>query len=239
MKKITVLIAMFCVSVLNGMDSTSLYELPRTEPEQSHMEALSPEIKVMITQVLNAYDNNLSLEKNIEIILNNIKTLSQVNREFYGIIYDEYYNNSKGFKLLVHMIANKLTTQNGKAKKYPCDIAKKFNTPVANKYSELCEKLRSTLKKAQADKVKMQEVTKLLQEGADINGFPVLLAVVTGGSVPSFEMIRFLLNSGADPYATNYRGVTALRLFSDIHKSAHDYDKIRLLLQEAMKNSAK
>jgi hypothetical protein len=227
MKKIMLLVALLCTSVLNGMEPESSVAEAMADRQtyhgQSYMEALSPEIKVMIVRILNSYNNNLSLEENLEIILENIKTLSQINWEFNAIMNDLYHNNSKGgFKLLVHMIAKKLNRQ-------PCEIAKKFKTPAAEKYSGLCEKLRIKIKEGN-----IVEVKNLLDEGADIDGFPVLPAVMTSTRIPSFAMVKFLLERGANPFANTPRGVTALYILNDLHKGAHEYAQIKLLLEKAM-----
>ena len=70
---------------------------------------------------------------------------------------------SEGFKILAHMIAKKFNMQ-------PCDIASRFHTQVAKNYVEICTQLRNKLKAQDIAGVK-----QLLEQGADVNGFPTLL----------------------------------------------------------------
>jgi len=207
MKKIALLFLFLCANALSGM------EQPKS------VSILPPEVIEMIIVYVHAYDNP-------DAVIKAIKSLSLVDINFNTIIND-MYSNPEGFKVLVHMIANKFNKQ-------PCEIANKFKTPAAEKYSDLCEKLRSTLKRLGAQEDKIEGVKKLLEEGADINGFPVLPAVMTG-STPSAEMIQFLLDNGANPNAKTPRGLTALDMFNDIHRRANEFEYIKALLEEAMR----
>jgi len=179
---------------------------------------LPPEITAMIVAYVHAYNNS-------DDVVKALQKLSVLDAHFNTIIND-MYGNPAGFKFLVHKIAKKFNKQ-------PWDIASTFNTPAARRYINLCTELRNKLKAQDIEGVK-----QLLEQGADINGFPTLVAVMTATKMPKLEMIQLLLNQGANPYATTLRGVPALKIFNDMHRYSHEYWQIKTLLEEAMEKQA-
>lgn len=119
MKNIFLLCAIMCASQLYGM-----------EPEQSHMEKLSPEVKTMIIGVLhNTYNPKFNSEEDLNNIVNAIKTMSEVDLEFNAIV-KYIYNNQKKFTKIIYTLAAKFNYT-------PSNIATKFKTPLAKKYVNL------------------------------------------------------------------------------------------------------
>ena len=97
MKKVFLLCALVCAGQMYGMES-----------QQSYMEELSPEVKVMIIQALhNTYNPKLNSEENLKSIINAIKAMSEVNTELNAIV-NYMYGNQKKFTELVHILATSL-----------------------------------------------------------------------------------------------------------------------------------
>lgn len=204
-KLITLLFTIVCVSGLNGMEPL---------PEIEDIKQLPLELQEIIAQ---NKQRMLQEETKLDELIKSIKGISASR----GIRYDtlEHFTN------LVHILANKF-------RMYPCDIARKFKTPISIEYVNLCDQLREKLKKQDLEGIK-----QLLGKGADIEGFAVLPAVMTSTKSPSAEMIKFLLAQGANPFATTRSNKTALTIFIDMHPDFHqhaDLVEVYLLLHKAM-----
>jgi hypothetical protein len=167
-----------CIPILIGMKN-----LPSKYVVWS---GIPVEIKGLIIAYLCQYDN-------LDDIINALNALSMTNKELRFMIQKEY-GNIEGFTTLVHRLADRFpdfTTQ---------QIAKKFETPAAKQYIELAEKLV-----AAAYNQDVHTAQEILNKGADINA--VLRMEDYQGSIlqwalfvnPRFEMIKFLLDNGADP----------------------------------------
>jgi hypothetical protein len=176
---------------------------------------LPPEVIEVIVNQVYTYDDP-------DAMIKAIHKLSLFDTNFHTILND-MHGNPEGFKILAHMIAKKFNMQ-------PCDIASRFHTQVAKNYVEICTQLRNKLKAQDIAGVK-----QLLEQGADVNGFPTLVAVMASQKMPKVAMIQLLLKYGANPYATRLAGVTALQLFNDMHGASHEYDQIDALIRNAMK----
>lgn len=217
MKNIFLLCAIMCASQLYGM-----------EPEQSHMEKLSPEVKTMIIGVLhNTYNPKFNSEEDLNNIVNAIKTMSEVNLEFNAIV-KYIYNNQKKFTKIIYTLAAKFNYT-------PSNIATKFKTPLAKKYVNLTDKLEDA-----ATNFNSEEVKNLIEQGADINAREMLQLVIIHYGRRNFDniynMIKLLLKHGANPSTKHpFSGATALDRVEEFSKyyTIAEKEQLITLLKEA------
>jgi len=199
MKKVIMLFTVLCTITLNGMKNL---EQDRFTLEHSHFKNLAPEIQVMIIQALNTYDN-------LDDIINIIKSASLTDWNLNQII-NEIYSNKK-FTALVDTLANKfphITRQ---------EIAKKFGTPIAKKYIDLSEKLKTDVN----DEKPIENIIQLINEGADANftsppivyssgHYRVPTALYFAAMNSNINVVKLLLDSGANPYYKDIHNKTVL-----------------------------
>jgi ankyrin repeat protein len=178
MNKIALLLTILCLSPLHGM-----------EPEKGRyigMEELSPEVKALIIQALNAYNNNLSAQDNLKNTIRAIKAMSSTSQELHEIVND-LYGNQKGFTKLMHILANKYGTSTA-------IIAQIFRGPAADMYI----KNGYALLWGTHD---TNMVKQHISEGADVNFInemnitPLKQAMINLNP----EAVQLLLNAGANP----------------------------------------
>lgn len=177
---------------------------------------LPSELKQEIVHTALATSNN-DLDKTIQMI------------EKLSALHNVRYDNLEDFTKLVHLLAKKFDTT-------PDDIAQKFKqTSIAKKYHDLCKQLyRSIL----YDSIE-NNITQVIAQGADIDGFPTLFIAVRYRKDP--DIIQLLLNHGANPHRqsndTRFKGQTALEILNDIRRFDYprdDYEQIKSLLENAM-----
>jgi hypothetical protein len=202
MKKIALLLTIFCVGVLNAME----------KPEPTcDWQGLYPEAKALIVQTLPTYtDPNAG--KALEYIIETIKSLRLTNKELCEIV-DDLYANQRGFTALVHILADKFDLSS-KA------IAEKFKTLIAHEYVKLGLDLLKFIQCREN-----QKAIELINKGADANFTdlrmqgdnsdnayysvkmtPLFYAV----NVVDLASVKLLLNSGANPHFKNRVFGTAL-----------------------------
>ncbi len=231
MKKIILLFTIICAGQLYGMEEA---------PKMGAFGDLPEDVHKVIVQAL-ATSNNL--EQTIEAI--------KVASVLRGVRYD----NLKDFTKLVHILADKFNTTTAK-------IAKEFKTPIAEKYVNLGNDLTFYMLMFDKDgNIKDPDrFTQLINQGADVNytgtegsiyilgkgdfpdiQTPLIAAVKSGNS----DLVKLLLNSGANPYYKTPAGTTALdeALFilkavrGDTRNTKEDIrslEMIKALLEEAM-----
>lgn len=235
MNKVFLLGALVCAGQMYGMEP--LY------PEEGRYifgKYMPTEIKALIISYLNEYDN-------LDNVIRAIKATSLTNQELYKIVNDKY-GNQKGFTELVHILAIK----------YPDKpvwgnstmVAYQFKTPAAKQYVDLSQKLESAVKKGTLD-----EVAKLINEGADVNsgssgcGYgvgdiyikydnPTALDVAVMFLRP--KIVELLLKAGAVPKSYSYYDehgfVPFCYLREEDEKNADkNKEEIKELLDNAMK----
>jgi len=221
MKKIALLFTILSASMLNGMETI--------EPKHGRhvglgIEDLPRDIQAVIISYVHTYDNP-------DDLIHALKALSKTNTTLQKMIYAKYgdFNNLQEFTTLVHVLANKfgLGTQ---------DIAKKFKTSIAAQYVELGDKLKRSLsasKNIYSTTEYIDEITKLIEQGADVNYFnefngktPLHQAVIDLKP----EVVKLLLDHGANPYL-KYFGLTTLEWIQKIYKAKSEEHKAKEILQ--------
>jgi len=217
MKKTTLLFTMLlCTSALNTMEN------PQLGRYVIGMEDLSAEVKALIVSAISTYDNPND-------IVNTIKATSHTNLELNAIVND-MYSNQKGFKALIQTLAKKFNSA-------PPVIAEKFNTAASKKYLNLAV----TLLNAISYDAPIDQITQLINQGADVNyynkdGISLLLLATSYKSDEDNdnpELVKLLLDSGANPYVVNKDGFSIMNFIYDQKKP-----KIEKLLIEAIKKTA-
>jgi ankyrin repeat protein len=217
MKKTLILCTLLCAaSALNGMNN-----------RYAGLEELAPEVKVIILQAFNAYDNPTD-------VIKAIKAISATNRQLRDIVQDEY-GNQKRFKALVHALANKFNVSTK-------SVAEQLGTPLTAKNYTLAG---DTLTQAITDG-NVNGVVQAIKLGADVNySFdhaeekltPLLLAV----NHEKDDIVQLLLENGANPNfigghdMLTGRGLKAIDYLYMKKGDAQQKEKIKALLEKAMK----
>ncbi len=166
--------------------AVQLYGMEETQ-KMGTFGSLPEDIHKVIVQSL-ATSNNL--EQTIEAI------------KVAGILQGVRYDNLKDFTKLVHILANKFNVPTEK-------IAKKFNTPIAQKYLQLC----SDLFKKILMRSSIEELTQLIQQGADVNCSAKFVLQLGGVNTAlnytirlgTTDALKILLDYGATPTAKDVR----------------------------------
>jgi hypothetical protein len=156
MKKIALIFTIVCAGQLYGMEPghyTGLGDLPR-------------EVQSLIITYLHNYDN---LDDMITAITEASKGVGLVNNQLYGILNEQLYGKDKytgpkEFTALIGMLQSKFPTN-----RYRNEIAKKFNTPAAEKYMELNGKfIRDVINEGNSE-IALKKAQELLDQGVDPN----------------------------------------------------------------------
>ncbi len=116
--------------------------------------------------------------------------------------YEESTNklNLEQFTALVHKLVVEFNNI-----PIPIHVASKFNSQVAKMYNTLCSALVNEIAFGQD----IASVKELLESGADADCAP-LLSIITSKENPSAQMIKLLLDHGANPFMKDPRGQTPL-----------------------------
>lgn len=184
MKKIAVLLALFCATALNTMEN------PKGN-DYKGLGGLPPEIQVKILSYLNTYGA-------LKHIIKGIKSLSLVDKELNCIVNDEY-GNPTGFDRLIHILAEKYKNRPRGLDRTPNGIAKRFQTITASNYLKAQEILFQGLLQADTEKIKQAIQLGVMVNRplhSPFNGLsyePLELAV----SNKSPEHVKILLEAGA------------------------------------------
>jgi len=244
MKKIALLciILCACASSLNSMESSFAKasdfaqtfgkgwstDTTKTD-ERGHyvglgIEDLPRDIQGVIVSYVHTYDNP-------DDLIHAIKALSKINTTLQKMIYAKYGNftNLQEFTALVHVLANKfgLGTQ---------EIAEKFKTSIAAQYVELGDKLKRSLsasKNMYNTTEYIDEITKLIEQGADVNYFKEVNGITPLHQAVTDlkpDVVRQLLNHGANPYL-KYFGLTALEWIQKIYKAKPENHQAKEILE--------
>lgn len=184
MKKITLLLAITCSGALNGM---------MEQPECRHNTMYYTNwyfYEEIITSSLKLNNNNI--DDTIKII----KAASTLQ----GIQFDNLFNNLKDFTTLVRMLAKK-------SNRSVNIIAKKLGTPTAKNYIMVSQKLADAITMGNVKDVKGSinkgaDVLFLVTNIAENQAMTMLELAVAICSEEQIEIVRILLDHGADPYAT-------------------------------------
>lgn len=229
MKKVFFLCALICAAQLYGMEPI------RTKEEEEKAQrakvlaiytscATFPELRQeIIGKALATSDNRHEPAK----IIKKISIL-------HGVEFDKLFN-LKDFTSLVHILANQFHDS--------CfAISCTFKTPVAEKYGELFFQINKL--------VGANDITALknvIEQGADINFARIsivheyMISMMVKKSQPILAIIKLFLENGADPNATVRLGestaITALDYLNKHFQNALEYDQIKTLLEDAIKNS--
>lgn len=174
MKKITLLFTLtLCAGALNGMEPETWNLLPR-------------EAQVLIIQALNT-------GKNPNETIRAIMAASQTSKALNQIINEEYHGSIKKFTVLVDLLAKKFPNMSRE------EIVRKFNTPIAQQYIALSNKLGEAVATDLVEKV-----AQLINQGADVNflfnNFNMLELAVNNRSENSVKIMKLLIDHGANPY---------------------------------------
>ncbi len=227
MKKIALLFTLLCASALNGME----------QPEQGRyagLGELSPEIQVLIIQALNTFDKYLSSKENLTNTVNAIKAMTETNKQLHAVVND-MYGNLKGFTALIGILAEKFFAISRD------DIAYKFNTPLAEEYKKLGNKLLNNIFRKPIEKI-----TQLIKQGADVNyNKMILIYAVSDGDV---NLVKLLLDAGANPFIQYNKDQTVFEIVQQEISWARNTNNeerlskmnaIKVLLEDAMKKQQK
>ncbi len=198
MKKLFLLGALICAGQLYGMEP----EKPDMDPTlwgRSKEEGLPDEIKTLIIMALKESGNNP------EEAIKNIIKVSRLNKQFYGILHDEYgdLENLQYFTKLVHIIANKfgLTTQEVASKMKDLGMAIAQNYIILNisfavniRMGGNIVRIAKLIRKHGAD-VNYTWLDTSLEKGGEEVFTPLRYAVRNR----NIDAVKLLLDSGANP----------------------------------------
>lgn len=215
----------------NKFPNTSEADIKLILEQQGILEklpSLPKELQGVITQKAILSSNN------IKEVVENIKKFSEV----YGVKIDTLFDNLKDFTKLVHILGDKFDTS-------PQVIAVylHWDTPTAQKYQELYQDFVNALYHGS-----IEDVKRLIAEGADIVAVSGIicrtLKYLLPMGEPAAEKIKLLLKHGANPYdysikeLINMNKDRRLILLECLNKyrDAPEYEQIKALLEEAMKN---
>jgi len=218
MKKLTLLLTLLCASALNGMG-----------PGYGHFRGLGdlpPEIQVMIIQTLNTYNT-------LDDVINAIKAISKTNQQLNAIVTEEY-GNQKRFNALVHTLANKFNTTTK-------TVAQKLGTLAAKIYITAGDILVQAIKNNS-----INHIIQAINAGADINysfntGHETLTPLLLAVTHEQADIVKLLLEKGANPNfigshdVITERGLKAIDYLSMKKDNSEQKEKIKALLEEAMK----
>jgi hypothetical protein len=229
MKKIALLLTIVCVQ-LYGMESTFV-KTTADKPKPGRyvgMDNLPQEIQAIIVSSLHTYDNP-------DELIHAIKVISRTNTTLRKIIFARYgdFSNLQQFTALVYILANKFHIGTK-------EIADKFNTPTSKQYVELGEKLRRAVYESKNTNDYIDEITKLLEQGADVNYFRQfngMTALHQAVMNLNQKMVHVLLNHGASQNL-KYFSQTPLEWVQKIYQcQPHNYkaEEILEMLKEATK----
>lgn len=222
MKKIALLFIITCTGQLYGMEPT--------KPKPGRyigLENLPQEVQVIIVSSLHTYDNP-------DDLIHALKAISRTNTTLRKMIFTRYgsFCNLKEFTTLVHILADQFNLSTK-------DIANKFNTPTSKYYVELGDKLRNYVFKSTSLTNHIDEVTKLIEQGADVNYSKQsnsLTALHQAVMNINPKMVQFLLDHGANQNL-KYTGMTALEWAQKIYQSQprnYQAKEIVQILKEAL-----
>lgn len=208
------------IVMLMGIANTAV--LYGMEPEQPFYKTLPKELK---QEIIN---KALATSTNLTQAINAIKNASILHR----VQFDTLFDNLEDFTKLAHILADKFN-QN------PLQIAEQFKKPTAKRYILLTEKLEANVYRRHD----LQEAEELIQEGADVNGLPMLDLAVTRPGVTT-AMIKLLLDHGADPDVKNENGYTPFKVYGaltffnspQIYRTPES-EQIKVLLKNAMEKN--
>lgn len=231
MKKIALIFTLLCASVLNGMEPI--------KPEPGRyvglgIESLPSDIQAIILSYVHAYDDP-------EELITAIKALSGTNTALRKIIFAHYgdFSNWQGFVALVHVLAKKfdLSTK---------EIATIFNTSTSAQYVQLGDALAYNVYASKSSTEHIDEITKLIKNGADVNYFNSNGMTALHQAVININpiIVQLLLSNDANPNLT-YRNLTALEWAQKIYKSQPNNYKVKEIIkmlekvieQETIKNA--
>jgi hypothetical protein len=216
MKKIVILLTITCATLLTGME---------TKKTQSSYAGFGS--RYVYDAVMPYIDNYDAVE---DVILN-IKVASLLgDEEIKRMINDEYT-----FTELTHVLADHFNLSTN-------TIAKNFEkTSAAKKYIELGSKLINALANKYTDKqIAFNEdvavIKDLIAQGADVNYSvnyvtPLIIAIKSGASV---NVIKLLLDSGANPLFKDKRGLMASEYVGAAYIGNPKKYQIREILKQAI-----
>ncbi len=221
MKKIALIFTLLCASVLNGMEPI--------KPEPGRyvglgIESLPSDIQAIILSYVHAYDDP-------EELITAIKALSGTNTALRKIIFAHYgdFSNWQGFVALVHVLAKKfdLSTK---------EIATIFNTSTSAQYVQLGDALAYNVYASKSSTEHIDEITKLIKNGADVNYFNSNGMTALHQAVININpiIVQLLLSNGANPNLT-YRNLTALEWAQKIYKSQPNNYKVKEIHTRCLK----
>ena len=240
MKKIALLFTIICVQ-LYGMESTFVPVFAKgfdghgkttaDKPKPGRyigIDNLPQEIQAIIVSSLHTYDNP-------DELIHAIKVISRTNTTLRKIIFARYgdFSNLQQFTALVHILANKfhLGTK---------EIADKFNTPTSKQYVELGNKVMHYVFTSKSLTDHLNEITELLQQGADVNYFKQFNGITNlHQAVTNLnpKLVQLLLDYGANQNL-KYFTLTALEWAQKICQSQPNNYKAEEIL-EILKKTAK
>lgn len=209
--KIALLLIILCASQVYGMEK----EKPTYEETYG---SLLPELKQNIINTALTLGNN-NLTQTIKII--------ESASAMYGT---PLYNNLKDFTKLVHILANKFNTTT-------LNVAEQFNSQIAKKYTELVELAINFIQMYGKESYLFNEWIK---DGLDVNATinndntSLLMYAAFYGNT---QVVKLLLNAGANPHYKNNQGKTALDFLLSSHLPIQHPEDIKHYLNEAMQNN--
>jgi len=256
MKKIALLFTILCVGALNGMETEHIVKLPLELHKAIVQTAL--EASSTVDQTIKAIQNASAIHSGVK--LNNAEAMNLLQKTLPNNLtqaIDKVKNlqgtEPKDFTKLVHLLAKKFNIS-------PYQVASLFNTPIAQKYIKLSEKLEPYVSHIRDYGVNV-EINNLISQGADVNFYnshkynysPLLnLAIGYTSSKSDILRVKQLINAGANPFLKDYESNTALdKVLSLIKFWEKEWEQrrnpgakehienlktIQPLIEEAMKN---
>jgi hypothetical protein len=171
---------------------------------------------------INSMQMLVKSHNNLNEAITDINQKSEVNQELRNVI-----NDMHGFTTLMHILENKFTIYTTE------EIAQKFNTPIAQKYINLGNKLLSTMILPYSEFF-VAKVTELINAGADINFSAIRMSrtSVLQKAVNSEEpqKVTLILEFGAKPDQT-------LTSMLKLHRTTEKWKNIMSILENAIEKN--
>lgn len=204
------------LAILTGLVSPMISYGMQSKSQFERFSELPIEVKAVLVSILSkGYDNVDDAIKAIQAVSRTNKELNKLVNEQYGKLSDQ---DLEIFTKIVHILADKF-------KQSTESISQYFKTPIAEKYRRLGEQLISAVRFGNRE-----QIAQLIKQNADIN-FSIVIKNVSFSPLfmaillESVELVKLLIDVGADVNQTNNQGGTPLLM-----ASYHGYINIVKLL---------
>lgn len=215
MKKLFLLCALVCAGQMYGMEPKKPLFL-----EIEHISELPKDIHQKIIKTA------LETTNHPYLTIMMIERLSAMQGIQGNKLFDKLLGNLKDFTKLVHMLADR-------SKMTPVQVAVDLTGSTAQKYVALSNSFELAVLNGW-----IETAERLIAQEVDFVADPCILmrAVpsIVSSRAPKAEMVKLLLNHGANPFVTE-NDETPLQRLNRLHQNSAEYQQIKTLLEDAMK----